>query len=102
MTAESAEPRSNDELKDRGIRITAAKKGPGSVEHGISWLQNLTEIIIDPERCPEAAREFTGYELDREREGNFKSGFPDRDNHTIDAVRYACEKYSKGKAISFD
>ncbi len=102
VTAESAEPRSNDELKDRGIRITAAKKGPGSVEHGISWLQNLTEIVIDPNRCPETAREFTGYELERDREGNFKSGFPDKDNHTIDAVRYACEKYSKGKAISFD
>lgn len=99
VTAESAEPRSNDELKDRGIRITAAKKGPGSVEHGISWLQNLTEIIIDPERCPEAAREFTGYELDRDREGNFKSGFPDRDNHTIDAVRYACEKYSQRSGV---
>ena len=95
VTAESAEPRSNDELKDRGIRIHAAKKGPGSVEHGISWLQNLTEIIIDPSRCPETAREFTGYELDRDREGNFKSGFPDRDNHCIDAVRYACEKYSR-------
>lgn len=102
VTAESAEPRSNDELKDRGIRITVAKKGPGSVEHGISWLQNLTEIVIDPNRCPETAREFTGYELERDREGNFKSGFPDKDNHTIDAVRYACEKYSKGKAISFD
>lgn len=47
IIAESAEPRSNDELKDRGIHITAAKKGPGSIEHGIAWLQNLEEIIID-------------------------------------------------------
>lgn len=101
VTAESAEPRSNDELRDRGIHIVAAKKGPGSIEHGISWLQNLTEIVIDPARCPETAREFTGYELERDREGNFKSGFPDKDNHTIDAVRYACERYSKGETFSF-
>jgi hypothetical protein len=32
-----------------------------------------------------------GYELDRDREGNFKAGFPDHNNHHIDAVRYACE-----------
>ena len=55
-------------------------------------LQDLEEIIIDPTRCPETAREFTSYELDRDREGNFKAGFPDRNNHSIDAVRYACEE----------
>jgi len=93
VIAESAEPRSNDELKARGVRLTAAKKGPGSVEHGVCWLQDLNEIIIDPVSCPNAAREFTGYELERTADGStFKSGFPDKDNHTIDAVRYACER----------
>lgn len=93
VTAESAEPRSNDELKARGVRITAAKKGPGSVEHGVCWLQDLDAILIDPVTCPNAAREFTGYELERTADGStFKSGYPDRENHTIDAVRYACER----------
>ena len=96
VTAESAEPRSNDELRARGIHIMAAKKGPGSVEHGISWLQDLQEIVIDPVACPNAAREFSGYELERTADGTaWKSGYPDKENHTIDAVRYACERDMK-------
>lgn len=92
ITAESAEPRSNDELRERGLRINNAKKGQGSVEHGITWLQNLEEIIIDPKRCPNTAREFTGYTLEKDRNGNWRDGFPDKDNHSIDTVRYALER----------
>ena len=96
VVAESAEPRSNDELKARGVRLVAAKKGGGSVEHGICWLQDLNEIIIDPVTCPNAAREFVGYELERAADGSaFKSGYPDKNNHTIDAARYACEQDMK-------
>ncbi len=101
VAAESAEPRSNDELKSRGIRVVPAKKGPGSVEHGITWLQNLSEIVIDPERCPNAAREFAGYSLEPDRDGGFLSGFPDRNNHCIDALRYACEREMRKPGISF-
>lgn len=85
------EPRSNSELTERGLRVTSAKKGRGSVEHGITWLQNLAEIVIDPTRCPNTFREFYGYELDSDNNGGFRDGFPDRDNHSIDAVRYALE-----------
>ena len=91
ITCDSAEPKSIDEVKGYGLRVAGAKKGPDSVEYGIKWLQDLEEIIIDPTRCPETAREFSSYELDRDKEGNFKAGFPDHDNHHIDAVRYACE-----------
>lgn len=93
IIAESAEPRSNDELRDRGFRIRTAVKGPGSVEHGITWLQNLEEIVIDGTRCPNAAREFNEYELDRDSRGGLKADFPDKNNHTIDAIRYALEDY---------
>ena len=91
ITAESAEPRSNAELRERGLRINKAKKGQGSVEHGINWLQNLEEIIIDPKRCPNTAREFTGYTLEKDSNDNWRDGFPDKDNHSIDTVRYALE-----------
>ena len=91
ITADSAEPRSNDELSQRGLYVTGAKKGPGSVEHGIRWLQGLAAIVIDPIRCPNAAREFGSYEYQRDRHGNFISAYPDKENHTIDAVRYALE-----------
>ncbi len=100
VTAESAEPRSNDELRDRGIRIRKAKKGPGSVEFGICWLQNLEEIVIDPDRCPNTAREFLEYELEKDTAGNFREGFPDRNNHSIDMVRYALEDVMKKPSVS--
>lgn len=100
ITCDSAEPKSIDEVKGYGLRVIGAKKGPDSVEYGIKWLQDLEEIIIDPERCPETAREFSSYELDRDREGNFKAGFPDHDNHHIDAVRYACEGDMRQQHIS--
>ena len=89
--AESAEPRSNDELRQRGHILQAVRKGADSVEHGIKWLQDLDCIVIDPNRCPNAAREFSGYELEPDGKGGFRDGFPDKDNHTIDAVRYALE-----------
>ncbi len=81
---DSAEPRMIHELRERGVRAVAAKKGAGSVRDGLRYLQELSEIVIDPERTPYAAREFSGYEYERD-------GCPDRDNHTIDAVRYAAE-----------
>lgn len=101
ITADSAEPRSNDELRSRGINVRAAKKGQGSVEYGIRMLCDLDGIIIDPVRCPNAAREFCGYKLDEDGHGGYRSGFPDRDNHTIDAVRYALEERFSRKNVGF-
>lgn len=92
IIGDSEDPRSIADLNDRGVNIIGAKKGPGSVEHGILFLsEEIDEIIIDPRRCPNAAREFTGYELERDKHGNFKGSYPDKDNHSIDAVRYALE-----------
>ncbi len=86
--ADSAEPKSIAELRSWGMKIKGAKKGPGSVEFGIKFLLNLEAIIIDPERCPLAAREFINYSLETDRNGVVKSQFPDKDNHSIDACRY--------------
>ncbi|EOH94825.1 PBSX family phage terminase large subunit [Enterococcus pallens] len=91
ITADSAEPRTNNELRDLGLRITGAKKGPGSIEHGMKFLQDLEEIIIDPYRCPNTKREFTTYELERDNNGNLKGNYPDHNNHSIDASRYSLE-----------
>jgi len=75
-----------------GLRVYGAKKGPGSVDFGMAYLSDdLDEIIIDPVRCPNAAREFSSYELERDKNGNFKGSYPDKDNHSIDATRYALE-----------
>ncbi|MGI5912979.1 MAG: terminase large subunit, partial [Syntrophomonadaceae bacterium] len=99
--ADSAEPKSIAELKSFGMKIKGAKKGPGSVEFGIKFLQDLEQIIIDPERCPLAAREFINYSLETDRNGIVKSQFPDKDNHSIDAVRYGLEDDMKsGSGLS--
>lgn len=100
IIADSAEPRTIANFNELGMRIDGAKKGPDSVEHGTKFLQDLREIIIDPIRCPNAAREFSGYELDRDANGNFKSGYPDRDNHTIDATRYLLEDVYRRVKVS--
>ena len=94
VTSDSAEPKSNAELKSLGLRIKPAKKGPDSIEYGIKFLQKLMEIVIDPKRCPNTAREFKGYAYDIDKNGNFISRYPDRDNHSIDAVRYMIEDYT--------
>lgn len=93
ITADSSEPRTINELNQHGLRIKGAKKGPGSVEHGIDWLADLDEIIIDPERCPNTAREFSGYEVEFDRQGNLKGEYPDKDNHSLDSTRYSLEEY---------
>ena len=87
--ADSAEPKSIAELRSWGMKIKGAKKGPGSVEFGIKFLQDFEQIIIDPERCPLAAREFINYSLETDRNGIVKSQFPDKDDHSIDCCRYA-------------
>ncbi|MFL2116286.1 PBSX family phage terminase large subunit [Marinilactibacillus psychrotolerans] len=95
ITADSAEPRTIAEFEDLGLRIDPAKKGPGSVEHGIKFLQDLNEIIIDSERCPNTHREFSSYELERDAHGNLKGTYPDKDNHSIDTCRYSLEDEMK-------
>lgn len=89
VTCDSAEPKSVGDYRAAGILARPAEKGPGSVEYSMKWLQSLSEIIIDNVRCPETANEFLDYEYERDREGEIITGYPDKNNHHIDAVRYA-------------
>lgn len=88
---DSADPRMIQELRNRGVAALGVKKGAGSVREGIRYLQDLSEIVIDPARCPNAAREFSAYEYESDGMGNFRADCPDRNNHLIDAARYALE-----------
>lgn len=72
-----------------GPSCRGAEKGPDSVKYSIKWLQGLTAIVIDNERCPYAAEEFIDYEYEQDPDGNFISEYPDKNNHAIDRVRYA-------------
>jgi PBSX family phage terminase large subunit len=92
--ADSSEPASIDEMAQLGINCQPAKKGKDSIRNGIIWLQNLNEIVIDPIRCPNAAREFQIFEYKKDRSGEWTDNFSEKNNHTIDATRYAMEEDS--------
>lgn len=85
---DSAEPKSVADFRSYGMNIRGAEKQAESVDYGIKWLQSLTEIVIDPKRCPEHLKEFYSYELEQDKDGNYISEYPDKNNHFIDATRY--------------
>ena len=91
ITADSSEPKSMAKMCSLGLRVIGAKKGPDSRDYGFKFLQGLDEIIIDRQRCPNAYREFYGYEYDVDRHGNFISAYPARNDHFLDLTRYALE-----------
>ena len=90
MICDSAEPKSVNDFRDAGLPARGAIKGPGSVEYGFKFLQTKT-LVIDPKRTPNAYKEITEYEYDRDKEGNVISGYPDGNDHAISALRYAYE-----------
>lgn len=86
VLADSSEPKSIDDYRRMGIRCRGVPKGRGSVAYGYKWLQSLAAIVIDPARCPETAKEF--------RACVYVNGtYPGRDDHHIDAVRYASSAF---------
>lgn len=91
ITCDSAEPKSVADFRACGLPAKAAVKGPGSVDYGMKALQKRT-IVIDRRRTPNAYEEFINYEYEQDRDGNWISGYPDADNHIIDATRYALER----------
>ena len=82
IAADSAEQKSVADYRSYGLSCRAVEKGQGSVQYSMKWLQSLDAIVIDPDRCPETAKEFLSYQY---RDG----AYPDKNNHHIDAVRYA-------------
>lgn len=101
ITADSAEPKSIDRLRELGLyRIRAARKGKDSIANGIDFLQDY-RIIVHP-RCVHFITEISNYTWDTDRFGN-KIGRPIDDfNHLMDAMRYACEGDMRGATFSFD
>lgn len=99
IVCDSAEPKSIYDLRGEGLKAIACTKYPGSVLYGIKWLQNR-RIVIDPRRTPNAHREFISYEYETTKDGEFLADVPDRDNHTIDAVRYALDRLINNKRFS--
>ena len=89
IICDSAENKSIADYRAYGLLARGAEKGPGSVDYSMKWLQSLKAIVIDSKRCPETYKEFVEYEYERTKDGEIISGYPDANNHSIDAVRYA-------------
>ena len=89
LVCDSSEPKSVTDYVNFGLYAIGAEKGSGSVAYSMRWLQSLNEIVIDAQKCPNAAKEFSEYEYERDSNGEVISGYPDKNNHFIDAVRYA-------------
>lgn len=90
-TADSAEPKSIAELQKFGVYVRGAKKGKDSITFGVDWLKQ-NEIIID-KRCVNHIKEFQQYQWKKDASGNTVNPPKpvDKNNHLLDALRYAYE-----------
>lgn len=91
LTADSARPETISHMRRNGFpKIVAAVKGPGSLEDGIEWLKSF-DIVVHP-RCTHMIDELTLYRYKTDPlTGAVLPVLDDKDNHVIDALRYACE-----------
>lgn len=92
---DSAERKSIDEIRDKGVNIEPTEKGKDSIIHGIQWIQQY-ELIVD-ERCFKVIEELENYTWKKDKKtGEYINEPVDTFNHTIDAIRYGLNKYIKG------
>ena len=91
IIADSAEPKSIDELKRAGLhRIRPSKKGPDSVTHGVQWIGQC-RLIVD-ERCIHTIEETENYTWKKDRKtGEYINEPEDAYNHCLDAMRYGLQ-----------
>jgi len=97
IIADSARPETISHVKKHGFpRILPAVKGPKSLEDGIEWLKSF-EIIVHP-RCKHTIDELSlySYKIDKLTEQVLPI-LEDKENHVIDALRYACEGVRRAK-----
>ena len=102
IRADSAEKKSNQELRNLGIgRVIDVKKGAGSVMQGIQYLLQY-EWIVD-ERCVKTIEELENYTWKKDKATNEYINEPvDSYNHCLDAIRYAIQdKITKSKIKTF-
>lgn len=96
---DAAEPKSIADWRELGIDAKGAPKaGVNDVRNSVRWLQNRSAIVVDPS-CPLAAEEFATYSYELTPDGEPTGNLPDRDNHAIDAVRYACSMLMRDRRI---
>ncbi|QCE32881.1 PBSX family phage terminase large subunit [Acetobacteraceae bacterium] len=97
IKADCSRPETISYLARRGFKISAAKKWPGSVADGISRLKAFKEIKIH-KRAYKIAQEFQRYTYQTDRlTGDVLPLIEDKNNHWIDALRYALDGIIQNK-----
>ncbi|HBG5259724.1 TPA: PBSX family phage terminase large subunit [Clostridioides difficile] len=99
VICDNASPKDIAEFSDLRVNAVSARKGAGSIEYGIKFLQGL-EIIIHP-RCQNFKNEINKYKYKEDKNGNILPIAVDKDNHLIDALRYSLENDMEYGGISF-
>ena len=99
VTCDSSEPKSIAEYIAFGIKALGAKKGRGSIESGIKFLQSFDKIIIH-KSCINAQKEFMNYSYKKDINNEIMTMPEDNNNHLIDALRYAIEDVHGKNTIS--
>jgi len=103
VTCDSAEPKSIQELKNNKVYANGAAKGKDSVNFGIDWLKQQT-IIVD-RSCINMQNELSQYHWKKDAGGNSLKIPVDKNNHFVDALRYALEdemaRYDITKLVDF-
>ena len=89
ITSDSSEPKAISKYVDLGINAIGAKKGKGSIETGIKFLKEY-KIVIHKD-CINFKKEISGYKYKEDKNGNALPKPVDKDNHLMDASRYALE-----------
>lgn len=97
VIADSAEPKSIDEIKSYGINILPANKGAGSINQGIQRIQD--QKISITRRSTNAIKEYRNYLWKTDRDGKSTNTPDDMWNHAGDAERYAMESLIKTEQI---
>lgn len=87
IIADSAEPKSIDELHGYGLNVHAARKGPDSVRSGIQYLHSKPLYITA--RSVNLLKELRNYKWREDKNGRILNEPVDAFNHAIDAARYA-------------
>lgn len=91
--ADSAEPKSIDEIKMYGVTIVPSEKGQGSVNQGIALLQD--QRIWYTKRSLNIQREYRNYLWERDRDGKILNKPEHGFNHILDAARYFLQRHLK-------
>lgn len=101
IKGDSSRPETISYLRRHGYNIDGAEKWPDSIEEGINFIKSFDKVVIDP-RCKHTADEFRLYSYKTDRlTDEVLPVVLDKNNHTIDALRYAMVDYIKARGYGF-